>query len=149
MKIAIGNDHRGYQMKLNLMEHLRSLGHEIVDMGINSTNSSDHPIPAFDVAKKVASGDCERGVLICGSAVGMVIAANKVKGIRAFSPMSELQARMSVEHNDANVIAFAADFIGTGLARAILKVWLEAKPDPDERFIRRRKIISDYEKGMK
>jgi len=149
MKIAIGNDHRGYNLKLNLVEYMISLNHDVIDMGFNDTKPSDHPASAFKVAEAVASGDCDRGILICGSSVGMVVAANKVKGVAAFSPMSELQARMSREHNNTNIIAFGSDFIGAGLARAILKVWLETQADSDERFIRRQKMISDYEKGMK
>ena len=147
MKIAIGNDHRGYALKLNLAEYLKSLGYEVIDMGFNDTKSSDHPIAAFKVAEAVAKGDVDRGVLICGSGVGMAVAANKVNGVAAFNPTSESHAKMSREHNDINVLVFGSDFIGAGLARAILKIWLETKADNDERFIRRRGMISKYEKS--
>ena len=145
MKIAIGNDHRGYIMKLDLMGYMKSHGHDVVDIGFHDAVLSDHPVSAFKVGEAVAKHQCDRGVLICGSGVGMVVAANKVKGIAAFSPMSEFQTRMSREHNDTNVIVFAADFIGSGLARAILKIWLETGIDNDERYVRRRKMIADYE----
>jgi len=147
MKIAIGNDHRGYELKLNLVEYLKSLGHEVIDMGFHDKSASDHPVAAFKVAESVAKKECDRGVLICGSGVGMVVAANKVKGIVAFNPTSIDQTKMSREHNDANVIVFGSNFISPEQARAILKVWLETRADGDERFIRRRKMISDYEKS--
>ena len=145
MKIAIGNDHRGYKLKLALLDFLTDLGHDVIDLGFHNEESSDHPIAAFKVGEAVVSGDCARGVVICGSGVGATVAVNKVKGVYAFAPTSELQAKMSREHNDTNVIAFAADFIEVELAKALLKVWLETDADNDERFIRRRKQISDYE----
>ena len=145
MKIAIGNDHRGCQLKQTLLDFLRILGHEVTDMGFYDEQPSDHPIAAFKVGKAVVSGECDRGIVICGSGVGVTIAVNKIKGLYAFAPTSELQARWSREHNDTNVIAFGAHFIGFELAKAILKVWLETDADNDERFIRRRKQISDYE----
>ncbi|MCD6216454.1 RpiB/LacA/LacB family sugar-phosphate isomerase [bacterium] len=145
MKIAIGNDHRGYKLKLALLDFLKTLGHEVTDMGFHDEQSSDHPIAAFKVGEAVVSGEVDRGVVICGSGVGVTVSVNKVKGVYAFAPMNEDQARMSREHNDTNVIAFGANFIEIEPAKAILKVWLETDADNDERFIRRRKQISDYE----
>lgn len=145
MKIAIGNDHRGYKLKLTLLEFIKTLGHEITDIGCHDEQSCDHPLFAFKVGEAVASGECDFGVVICGSAVGVTVAVNKVKGVYAFAPTTQLQAKGSRDHNDTNVIAFGADFIGVELAKAILKIWLETDADPDERFIRRRKQISDYE----
>jgi ribose 5-phosphate isomerase B len=145
MKIAIGNDHRGYNLKLQLKKFMEELGHEVFDMGFNDQQSSDHPIAAIKVGKAVASGECQRGVVICGSGVGVTVAANKVKGVYAFAPFSTLQAVWSRLHNDTNVIAFAADFTGVELAKDILKTWLDTQAADDERFIRRRKQIKDYE----
>ena len=95
MKIAIGNDHRGYELKLILLDFLKTLGHEVTDMGFHDEQSSDHPIAAFKVGEAVVSGECDRGVVNCGSGVGATIAVNKVKGVYAFAPTSELQARWS------------------------------------------------------
>lgn len=145
MKIAIGNDHRGYKLKLVLLEYMKELGHDVTDMGFHNEESSDHPIAGIKVGEMVASCECDRGVLICGSAVGMTIAANKVKGVAAFSPTTIPQAQLSREHNDTNVITFGADFIEPELAKEILKTWLETETDNDERFIRRRGQIKNYE----
>jgi ribose 5-phosphate isomerase B len=148
MKIAIGNDHRGFQLKLILAEFLQELGYEVLDKGFNSETSSDHPLAAFKVGEAVVSGEVDRGVVICGSGVGVTISANKVPGVYAFSPTSELQAKWSRKHNATNVIAFGADFIGVELAKAILKVWLETESDDNERYTRRRCQIADYEKRI-
>ncbi|MFH1514004.1 MAG: RpiB/LacA/LacB family sugar-phosphate isomerase [bacterium] len=145
MKIAIGNDHRGYKLKLVLLDYMKELGHDVTDMGFDNEESSDHPIVAIKVAEMVTSGECDRGVLICGSAVGMTIAANKVKGAAAFSPTTVLQAKLSRGHNDTNVITFGAGFIEAELAKEILKTWLETEADDAERYILRRRQITDYE----
>ena len=145
MKIAIGNDHRGYKLKVVLLDYIKELGHDVIDLGYDNEESSDHSVVAIKVGEMVGRGDCERGVLICGSAVGMTIAANKVKGIAAFSPINVLHAKLSREHNDANVITFGAGFVEPELAKEILKTWLETEADDDERFIRRRGQIADYE----
>ena len=148
MKIAIGNDHRGFKLKLKLAGYLEELGHEVLDKGFHGEEASDHPLAAFKVGEAVVDGSAAKGVVICGSAVGVTIAANKVPGVYAFSPMSELQAKWSRKHNATNVIAFAADFIGVELAKSILKVWLETEADDNERYVRRRGQIADYEKRI-
>lgn len=145
MKIAIGNDHRGYKLKVPLIEFLQEQGYEVIDKGFHNEESSDHPIAAIKVGEAVASGECDRGVVMCGSGVGVTVAANKVKGVYAFAPVSELQARWSRIHNATNVIAFAADFIGVELAKSILKAWLESDASDNERYVRRRNQIQEYE----
>lgn len=148
MKIAIGNDHRGFKLKLKLAGYLEELGHEVLDMGFHGEEASDHPLAAIKVGEAVVAGDVDRGVVICGSGVGVTIAANKVTGVYAFSPTSELQAQWSRKHNATNVIAFGADFIGVELAKSILTVWLKTEADDNERYVRRRGQIANYERKI-
>lgn len=108
MKIAIGADHAGFEVKEKVKAGLVKSGHEVLDLGTNSLDSVDYPEPAARVAKAVAAGDAERGVLVCGSGIGMSIAANKVKGARAALITDEFLAEMSRRHNDANVACFGS-----------------------------------------
>ncbi len=109
MKIGIANDHGGYQLKVKLMNYLIKKGHIVEDLGCPSTTSVDYPIYAFELGEKLVSGDFERGIAICKSGIGISIACNKVKGIRCSKPANEKEARLSREHNDANVLALSAD----------------------------------------
>jgi ribose 5-phosphate isomerase B len=124
MKIAIGNDHVATSIKRVIAEHLVSLGHEVVNFGTDTTERIDYPIPAKRVADAVASGECERGILICGTGIGISLAANKVRGIRAAVCSETYSAKMARAHNDANIIAFGARVVGEEVAKAIVEVFL-------------------------
>jgi len=125
MKIAIGADHAGFELKNQLSEVLRQTGHEVCDFGTNSAESADYPDYAVRVAKAVAFGTVERGVLVCGSGVGMSIAANKVHGIRAALGVTLEEVRLTRAHNNANVLTLGARFTDPGLARELLRTFLE------------------------
>lgn len=126
MKIAIGNDHTAVTMKSHIAEYLRVQGHEVIDFGTDSTQSTDYPIYAEKVAKAVVSGDCERGILICGTGIGISIAANKVRGVRCALCGDCFSAQMAREHNDANVLALGARVLGAGLALKIVDTFLDS-----------------------
>ncbi|MDI7248012.1 MAG: ribose 5-phosphate isomerase B [Bacillota bacterium] len=125
MRVAIGSDHAGFEMKESLKEYVKSLGHEIEDFGAPSCDPVDYPDIGYRVAKDVASGRFERGVLICGTGIGMSIVANKVPGVRAALAGDVESARLAREHNDANVLALGARIIRLELARDIVRIFLE------------------------
>ncbi|NOZ23938.1 MAG: ribose 5-phosphate isomerase B [Planctomycetes bacterium] len=127
MKVALAADHRGVACKKKVKEILLRLGHEPVDYGTDSTESVDYPDYALPAARAVAKGECERGVLICGSGVGMSLAANKVHGIRAALCHNEEVARASRAHNDANVLCLGADVVPESLVDKIVGAWFEAR----------------------
>jgi ribose 5-phosphate isomerase B len=124
VRIAIGSDHRGFALKEALKELLAELGHEWVDLGCQGEEAVDYPDIARPVAEAVAAGEYERGILICGSGVGMSIAADKVKGIRAALCDNSFTARLARRHNDANVLCLGSWCIGQGLAEDIVRVFL-------------------------
>lgn len=125
MKIAIGADHAGFELKNQLGEVLRQSGHEVCDFGTNSAEATDYPDYAVRVAKAVASGAAERGVLVCGTGVGMSIAANKVRGVRAALGVSPEEVRLTRAHNNANVLTLGARFTDPAVARELLRVFLD------------------------
>jgi ribose 5-phosphate isomerase B len=127
MKIALGADHRGYEAKARILEMLRQEGVEIVDYGTDSTKSMDYPDPAFAAAQAVQSGSCERGILFCGTGIGMSITANKLHGIRAALCHDELTAEMSRRHNNSNMLCLPADLVGDALMRRIVEAWLKTE----------------------
>ena len=127
MKIGIGNDHVGYEMKLEIKEYLEAQGHEVVDFGADSAERSDYPIYGEKVARAVVSGEVDRGVLICGTGVGISLAANKVDGIRAAVCSEPVTASLAKRHNNANIIAFGARIVGIEMAKAIVDAWLSAE----------------------
>ena len=127
MKIGIGNDHVAVELKNIIKEHLEEQGHEVVDFGTNSTERFDYPISGYAVGKAVASGDVDLGVLICGTGVGISLAANKVHGIRACVCSDPYSAKLSREHNNTNIIAFGARVVGPELAKMIVDEWLGAE----------------------
>src|SRR5258706_7467039 len=137
MKIAVGADHAGFELKEKLKAYLSSKGHEVIDLGTNSTESVDYPDFGFAVGKAVASGRAERGVLACGTGIGIAIAANKVKGVRAGTPNDLFATRLMREHNDANVISFGARQIAPTLAEAMLDVFLSTPFEGGGRHARR------------
>ena len=125
MKIAVGCDHGGFGLKADILALLRDSGHEIMDMGTDSGASVDYPDFARLVCEQVASDVCQRGILICGTGIGMSMAANRYPEVRAALCHEIFTARMSREHNDANVLCLGARVIGPGLAIEMVKTWLE------------------------
>jgi len=142
MRIAIGNDHRGFALKEALKELLDGLGHEWVDFGCQSEEPVDYPDIARPLAEAVAAGGYERGILICGNGIGMSIAANKVKGIRAALCDDLFAARLARRHNDANVLCMGAWRIGVGLAEEIVRVFLSEDFDGGRHARRLDKVRS-------
>ncbi|MEE9557368.1 MAG: ribose 5-phosphate isomerase B [Candidatus Adiutricales bacterium] len=127
MKVIVGSDHAGFNFKKMILSHLAKNGHQVLDAGPEDTTSCDYPHYAFKVARAVAGSEYDRGVLICGTGLGMSYAANRVKGIRAALCMNEYQARMSRAHNDANILVLGERVIGPDLALSILETWLEVE----------------------
>ena len=125
MKIAIGADHGGFQMKEMVKEFVCSLGHEVDDAGCFSMDSVDYPGFAKTVSEKVQNGACNVGILICGTGIGMSLVANRFSAVRAALCHDEYTARLSREHNDANILCLGARVIGDGVAQGIVKTWLE------------------------
>ena len=127
MKIAIGNDHVAVQMKKEIMEYLQSKGHEVINVGTDSTERFNYPISGYKVGKMVANKEVDCGVLICGTGVGISLAANKVQGIRACVCSDPYTAKLSKQHNNTNIIAFGARVIGIETAKMIADEWLAAE----------------------
>lgn len=127
MIIGIGNDHVAVEMKNEIKGYLEEKGHKVIDFGANSTERCDYPEYGHAVANAVASGEVECGILICGTGVGISLAANKVAGIRACVCSEPYSARLSKEHNNTNIIAFGARVIGIGTAKMIVDEWLNAE----------------------
>lgn len=145
MKIAIGSDHVGVELKPIIIDYLKELGHEVEDFGAYSSERTDYPIYGKKVAEEVVSGNFDCGILICGTGVGISIAANKVKGIRAVVCSEPYSAKLSKEHNNTNILAFGSRVIGPELAKMIVKEWLEAKFEGG-RHENRVNMISQIEK---
>ena len=124
MKIAIGNDHVGVEMKNHIVQWLRQNGHEVVNCGTDETTSADYPVYAERVARAVVSGECDRGVLICGTGIGISIAANKVHGVRCALCSETVSASLCRQHNDANIVAMGARTIGPVMAEEIVRTFL-------------------------
>lgn len=129
MKVAIGADHAGVELKAHLVSELRRLGHEVDDLGAHSTESVDYPPICAAVGRAVARGDADRGIVLGGSGQGEQIAANKVHGVRAALCNDLFTARLSREHNDANVLSMGGRIVATGLATEILELWLRTPFD--------------------
>ena len=141
--IAIGSDHGGFELKKKLMEHLRESGLEYKDFGTYSSASCDYPVYAKAVARAVASGECDRGILICGTGIGVSMTANKVHGIRAALCGDCFSAEATRQHNDANILCMGARVVGEGLALKIADTFLDTPFSNDERHIRRISMIED------
>ncbi len=125
MRLAIGSDHAGYDLKEAVKTWLQEAGHQVEDLGCHSPERVDYPTYAHQVAQAVAGGQAERGVLVCGSGIGVSIAANRVPGARAALVNEPVSARLSREHNDANVLCMGARLVGPDMAREILNVFLD------------------------
>jgi ribose 5-phosphate isomerase B len=148
MRIALGSDHGGNQLKREIVSLLTEKKIAYIDLGCNCDQSVDYPDYAVPVAEKVISGEADLGILICGTGIGMSIAANKVKGIRAAVVSDEFSARMSREHNNANILALGERVIGADLAKSIVSTWLTATFQGD-RHARRVQKIHAIEEGIR
>ena len=126
MKVTIGADHAGLELKAHLVGELRRLGHEVDDIGTHSSDQVDYPLICAAVGRAVVTGEADRGIVVGGSGQGEQISANKVRGVRAALCNDLYTARLSREHNDANVLAMGGRIVGTGLATEILELWLDA-----------------------
>ena len=146
MKLAIGNDHTAVDLKRVIAEHLEARGVEVVNVGTDSTESFDYPVSGYRVGKLVASGDVDGGGLICGTGVGISLAANKVKGVRACVCSEPYTAALSKRHNNANIIAFGARVVGDEMAKLIVDSWLDATYEGG-RHQRRVDLITKIEEG--
>lgn len=127
LRIAIGSDHGGYEYKEQIVSHLKEKGYECVDVGTYSTDSCDYPVIARAVTTKITTGEADRGILVCGTGIGMSIVANKVRGIRAALCGDTFSARASRAHNNSNVLCLGERVIGINLAMDIVDIWLESK----------------------
>lgn len=141
--IALGSDHGGWALKQEVMKHLDARGLEYKDYGTYSEDSCDYPVYGKAVAHAVADGECEKGIIICGTGIGISITANKVKGIRAAPCGDCFSAEMTRLHNDANILAMGARVVGPGLALKIVDTFLDTPFSGDERHVRRIKQIED------
>ena len=144
MKIGIGNDHAAVDMKFEIVKYLEESGYEVVNFGTDTNDSCDYPVYGEKVARAVANGEVDRGILICGTGVGISLAANKVKGIRAAVCSESVTARFSRLHNDANILAFGARIVGVETAKDMVNVWLNTEFEGG-RHERRVKLVMETE----
>lgn len=147
MKIAIGNDHAALELKNHIVDYLVKEGHEVVNFGTDTPASTDYPIYGARVAHAVANGECERGVVICGTGIGISISANKVKGIRCALCSEPVSAKLTRQHNDANVLAMGARIIGPAMAEEIVHTFLTTEFEGG-RHSRRVELITKLENGQ-
>lgn len=147
MKIALGADHRGTQAVKMLADRLRSAGHEVILMGSISGEPCDYPESAYLVGNAIANNEVERGILICGTGLGMAMAANKIKGVRAVTAHDELTAEMGRGHNNANIMCLSADLLGQKIIEKIVDVFI-ATPFEGGRHDRRLKKVAAIEQGL-
>lgn len=145
MKLALGADHAGYLLKDRIRQYVMERGHQVIDEGTNTSDSVDYPDYAAKVAEHVAAGRAERGILVCGSGIGMAIAANKVPGIRAANISSEYEAQMAREHNNLNVLTLGARILDETNAKHIVQIWLDT-PFSGGRHSGRLDKLHDIEK---
>jgi ribose 5-phosphate isomerase B len=146
MKIAIGNDHVAVELKNHITKYVEAKGYEVVNFGTDTPESCDYPIYGEKVARAVASGECDLGILICGTGIGISLTANKVKGIRAAVCSEPYSARLTRQHNNANIIAFGARVVGQAMAEMIVDEFLNAEYEGG-RHQRRVDMIAAIEKG--
>ena len=147
MKIAIGNDHAALELKNHIVDYLVKEGHEVVNFGTDTPASTDYPIYGARVAHAVANGECERGVVICGTGIGISISANKVKGIRCALCSVPVSAKLTRQHNDANVLSMGARIIGPAMAEEIVHTFLTTEFEGG-RHSRRVDLITKLENGQ-
>ncbi len=144
MKVGLSSDHRGFPAKEEIKQYLERAGHEVTDHGCEGTTSCDYPDTAIAGALAVAKSETDLAILFCGTGIGMSMAANKVKGVRAALCHDELTAEMSRRHNNANVLCLPADLLGEELIRRVVDVWLQTEYEGG-RHDRRLKKIADFE----
>jgi len=146
MRIVIGADHRGYELKDEIAAALKRDGHQVLDVGTNSAESVDYPDYARAVGEAIVDGRAERGILVCGSGVGAGIAANKMRGVRAALCHDTYSARQGVEHDDMNVLCLGARVVGGALAMELVKAFLTARFKGEERLRRRLDKVAEMER---
>ena len=147
MRIAIGADHRGFTIRTKVAELLKQLGHEVEDVGTFSPEAVDYPDIAAEVASRVSHGQADRGILVCGTGLGMCIAANKFHGVRAAPCHDDLTAELSRRHNDSNILCLSADLLGERLIDRMIELWLNT-PFEGGRHARRVEKIIDLERRV-
>jgi ribose 5-phosphate isomerase B len=147
MRLVVGSDHAGFGLKETVVDHVRSLGHEVIDVGSYDPNPVDFPDIARKVAATIIEGKAERGLMVCGTGVGASIAANKMKGIRAAVCHDVHSAHQSVEHDDVNVMCIGAKIVGPWLAQDLITAYLKAEFSTDEDFRRRVAKLHDMDAG--
>ncbi len=146
MRIVVGADHRGYEMKDQIAANLKQAGHEILDVGAHNADSVDYPDYARAIGEAITDGRAERGVLVCGSGVGASIAANKIHGVRAAVCHDTYSARQGVEHDDMNVLCLGAGVIDSKLALELVQAYLDARLSGEERYHRRLEKVAEIER---
>jgi ribose 5-phosphate isomerase B len=146
MRVAIGSDHAGFELKEHLKQQIAAAGHSVLDLGTDSTESVDYPDYAAAVGRAVVNARADRGVVVCGSGAGAAIAANKLDGVRCAQACDTYTAHQAVEHDDANVLALAARVTGIAVAEEIVTAYLGAEFIKGERFIRRLNKVLELEK---
>ena len=150
MRVAVGADHAGVPLNQAVIDEVRKLGHEVVDLGTHDVSQpDDYPDYAAAVAAKVVSGECERGILVCGSGVGVTVAANKILGVRACMCHDTYSAHQGVEHDDMNVLCIGARVVGRELALEIVRAFMNARFTGEERHLRRLNKILALEQKMR
>ncbi len=142
MKVFIGSDHAGFELKELVASSLREAHIDVVDVGTNGADSVDYPVFAYRVARAIGNGEADRGILVCGSGIGMCITANRVAGVRAVNGHEPFEARMSRRHNDSNILCLGARFTGVDLALEIVRQWIE-EPFEGGRHKRRVDLIDN------
>ena len=147
MKIVIGCDHAGFGLKNLVIDHVKAKGYDVIDVGTDSTASCHYPLFADALSKKILAGEAELGILICGTGIGMSIAANKHKGIRAACCSDTFSARLTREHNDANVLCFGERVVGAGLALDLVDAFLDAEYLNNGNHVTRVAMLKDIEDG--
>lgn len=146
MRVSIGSDHRGFNLKSKIRDLLAEAGHEVDDLGTDSTESCDYPDIAIAVAKSVSSGDSDRGILVCGTGIGMAITANKFDRVRAATCNDEVTSEMCRRHNDVNVLCLSGDMLGERNIDNLVRIWLETEFEGG-RHARRLEKISQLEQN--
>ena len=145
MRIALGSDHAGFSLKIVLLEYLKTLGHEVLDLGTHNEDPADYPDFAEAVGQEVLKGEAKRGIIVCGSGVGASVAANKLPGIRAGLCHDTYSAHQGVEHDDMNVLVLGARIIGSALAQELVQAFLGAEFSAEERHQRRLEKVKALE----
>jgi ribose 5-phosphate isomerase B len=147
MKISLGSDHAGFEYKQAIAEMLRTQGHEVIDCGTHSADSTDYPLWCIPAAEKVANGEADKGIVFGGSGNGEAIAANKVKGIRCAIAWSDDTARLGSEHNNANVLSIGERMVSLETAKRLVDIWLST-PFEGGRHLKRIEELAKYESGL-